>query len=234
VSKSKKDAEKKAGTRRGSKKAIATQSATGVVPTKLVASVAAVTRKSTPEPTSAQETAVVVASTCGRSSKPPVTKIREDGALSTLKFSSIYDDGLRVAESAGDVAETALGIAFDTTALGKRVSRVTQTHDVVGLADCYVELPSLRKKAQNPVSVAPPNYIDSDDAGRGNTGSELCLSQSDGHIGFPGDVCGTTENVGLEFHKADVTVGRPSDNTCAYQKRWPRIQRRQLKRVPSR
>jgi len=163
----------------------------------------------------AQETAIVVAPTRGCSSKQPVTEIREDGALSMLKFSSITDDRLRNAESAGDVAETALGIAFVATALQRRVPRVTPTHDAVGLADCYVDLRSLRRKAQNPVSVAPQNSIDLDDAGRGETGSELRLFQSDVHIGFPGDVSGMTENVGLECHKAGATVGRPSDHICA-------------------
>jgi len=71
------------------------------------------------------------------------------------------------------------------------------------------------------VSVAPPISIDSDDAGRGNTGSELRLSQSDVHIGFPGDVCGTTENVGFGGHKAEATVGRPSDGGCAYSEAVP-------------
>jgi len=137
---------------------------------------------------------------------------------STLKFSPITDDGLPGAGSTGDVEENALGIALVATALGKKVPRVTLTHDVVGIADCYVELPSLRRNAKNQVSVAPPNSIDSDDGGRGEAGSELRLTQSDVHIGLPGDVGGTTENVGLGLgykHKVGATVGRPSGGGCA-------------------
>jgi len=76
-----------------------------VATTEPLASVGAVVRKSTPEPTLAQETAVVAAPTRGRSSKQPVTGSREDGALSTLKFSPITNDGLGGAESTEDVAE---------------------------------------------------------------------------------------------------------------------------------
>jgi len=216
ASKNKKDTDKKAGARRGSKKFIASQSATGVIPTEPVVSVGAVTRKSTPEPTVTKGTAVMVVPVRGRGSNQPATEVREDGALSTLKFSSIVGDGLRVAEPTGDRKETALGIAFVATALERRVPRVTQTHDVVGLADCYVELPSLRRKAQKPVSVAPRNSIDSDEAGRGDTAGELRLSHSDIHIGFPGDVCGPIENVEFECQPADVTVGRPSDEISVY------------------
>jgi len=218
MAKNKKDAEKKAGARRRSKKAIATQPATGVITTEPLVLVGTVTRKSTPKMTLAQETAVVAAPTRGRSNKQPVARSREDNALSTLKFSPITDDGSRGAEFTDDVTENALSIALVATALGKKVPRVTPTHDVVELADCYVELSSLRRKAKNQVSVAPPNSIDSNDGGRGSTGSELRLTQSDVHIGFPGDVCGTTENVGPglgDHHKAGATVGRPSGGGCA-------------------
>jgi len=177
--KNKKDVEKKAGGRRGSKKAIATQSATGIINTEPLAPVAPVE-------------AVL---TRGRSNKPPVEKSREDSALSTLKFGPTADDGLRGAGPTGDMGENALGIALVPTALGKKVPRATPTPDVVGIADCYVEIPSLRRKTKNQVSVAPPNSIDSDEGGHGDAGGELRLTQSDVHIGFPGDVCGTIENV---------------------------------------
>jgi len=157
-----------------------------------------------------QEIAVVVAPTRGRSSKQPVAEIREtDGALSTPKFGLLINDGLRVVEPSGDVAETALGIAFVATALGRRVPRLTPTQDVGGLSDCYVELPSLRKKAQNQVSVAPPNSIDSDEGGRGDAGSELRLNQSDIHLELPEDVAGMMENVEIgsgDRYEAVTTV----------------------------
>jgi len=56
------------------------------------------------------------------------------------------------------------------------------------------------------VSVARPNFIESDDAERGNTGSEVRLCQSYVHIGFPGDVSGTTVSTGLVVQSTEVTV----------------------------
>jgi len=193
--KSKKEAEKKAGGRRGSKKAIATQSATGIINAEPLASVGAVTRKSTPESTLSKDVSVEAAGpTRGRSINQSGKKSREDSALSTLKFGHIADDGSRGAGSAGDLGENALGIALVATALGKKLPRAIPTHEVVGIKGCRVEIPSLRRKTKIQVSVAPPNSIDSDDGGHADTGSELRLTQSDVHIGFPGDVCETIEN----------------------------------------
>jgi len=192
--KSKKEAEKKAGGKRGSKKANATQSAPGIIDAVPLVSVGAVARKFTPESTLSKDVVLEGAPTRGRGNKPTVEKGCGDNALSTLKFGSIAVDGLSRAGLSGDAEENALGIALVATALGKKVPRSTPTHNVVGISDCYVELPSLRKKAKNQVSVvAPPNSIESDEGGRGDAGSELRLNQPDVHIGFPGDVCGTIE-----------------------------------------
>jgi len=90
----------------------------------------------------------------------------------------------------GNVVDTALGIALVASALGKKVPRVTPTSNAPATTECYIELEPARKKSQTPVSVAPPNYIDSNDAGHGDTESEIRLSQSDIHIEFPGEICG--------------------------------------------
>jgi len=206
ASKNKKDGEKKVGASRGSKKATASQSAAGVTATEPVASLGAVPRKSTPESTAAQETVVATVPTLGRISKRAVVKSREDGALSTLKFSAITEIGSWGSEPTEDVA----GIALVASTLGKMVPRVTLTHNAAGMTDCYIEIQSTRTKAKTPASVAPPNSIDSDDAERGDTGSEVQLCQSDVHIGFPRDISGTTANTGLVDQSTEETVGNLS------------------------
>jgi len=156
----------------------------------------AVPRQSTPESTATKETTVVTAPNRGRLSKHAVVERREDGALSTLKFSAITDPDLHISEPTEDVSSTALGIALVGSALRKKVPWVSPALTVAGMAECYMELTSTRKKSNAPVSVAPPNFIESDDAERGDTGSEVRLSQSDVHIRFPADVGGTATSTG--------------------------------------
>jgi len=64
---------------------------------------------------------------------------------------------------------------------------------MTGMPDCYVEMTSTRKKAKAPVSVAPPNSIDSE-VDRDDTGSEM----PDVHIEIPGEV--------REFITSDVEM----------------------------
>jgi len=56
------------------------------------------------------------------------------------------------------------------------------------------------------VSVTPPNSVESDDAEHGDGGSEVRLSQSDVHIGLPGDACETAMNAGDTSLNTEIAV----------------------------
>jgi len=62
------------------------------------------------------------------------------------------------------------------------------------MPNCYVEMTPTRKKLKTPVSVAPPNSVESDMDGD-DTGSEIRLSRSDVHIEIPGEMGESVANV---------------------------------------
>jgi len=192
IEQDKKEVGKKIRALRGAKKVTASQITPGVTDVEPPALIDAVLRKSKTESTGTQETTVTTVPTRGRISKRTVAEDREDAALSTLKYSAITGTGSHVSEPIEDVLDTALGIALVASALGKKLPRVTPTTNISPMTECYAELAPARKKSQTPKFVAPPNPIDSVDAGHGDTESEVRLSQSDLHIRFPGDICGMT------------------------------------------
>jgi len=113
-----------------------------------------------------------------------------------------------------------LGIALVASALGKKVPQKLSGRVSTGVSGCYVELASTRKKLRTPVSVAPPNSIDSDDQEHAEVGSEVPLSHSDGHIGLPGDAIETATNVGggsgpTVVEVSDRLPGQGSTRPCA-------------------
>jgi len=186
----KKEVVKKAGASRGAKKVTAGPVAPGVADVESAAVIDAGPRKkSRPELTVTQETTVTTIHTCGRISRRALAEDREDAALSTLNFSVITGIGQHVPEPTEDVLDTALGIALVASALEKKVTRVTPTFNAPAAIEGYTESAPTRNKSQTPTSVAPLNSIDSDETGHGNAESEIRLSQSDVHIGFPEDIC---------------------------------------------
>jgi len=120
-----------------------------------------------------------------RSGKRATVERPADDALSTLKFTAIAESLAHNVGSAESTLEVDLGIAFVAGALGKKVPAVLSKPALIGISDCYVELASTRKKSKAVVSPAPPNSVDSEDLGMLDDISEVRLSQSDVHVGYP-------------------------------------------------
>jgi len=146
-----------------------------------------------------------------RSSKCTTLERQPDDALSTLKFSAIDETWPSNTERTGDMSEVELGIAFVASALGRVAPRVSSEQATTDMPDCYVEMTSTRKKAKTPVSVAPPNSVDSD-VDRDDTGSKIRLSRSDVHIEIPGEVREPTTNVIDAGRAAAVVVSEGLSN----------------------
>jgi len=204
------EGEKRARTSRGTKKATASQSITGSADTEPVASAVAVPHNPTPKSTANQEPTVGADPYRGRVNRRAGAKRRGDDALATLKFSAIADAGLHLTEPTEDVSNTKLGIALVASALGRKVPRISADLTVASMTKCYVGLAPTRKKSKAPAAVAPPNSVDSDDVERGDTESEVRLSQSDVHIGFPGDVGETTTDTGVVSLITETAIGDSS------------------------
>jgi len=164
--------------------------ATGVTDVESPALISTVPRnKSKSDSAMIKETVGTTVPTRSRVSKRTVTGDRDNAALFTLKFSAMTEAGPRVSAMVEDVQDTELGIALVASALGKKVPRVTPTSIALVTTECRVEVAIGRKKNANKTSVAPPNSIDSDDAGHGDVEIEIRLSQSDVHVEFPGEIC---------------------------------------------
>jgi len=133
------------------------------------------------------EPSVPVVTDRGRANRCASSDRRENDALATLKFAAMTATDTRLPNTGEDASNTTLGIALVASALGRKVPRGSTEMTTADMAECYVGLGSTRNKTKAPGVVAPPNSVESDDLDRGDNGSEVGLSQSDVHIGFPGD-----------------------------------------------
>jgi len=192
IEQEKKEVGRKAGAPRGVKKPVVIEVSAGVIDVKSPAVITSIPRDGeTSDLAGIGGTVGTTVPIRGRVSKRTVTGERDDAALSTLKFSAMTEAGSRVSAPVGDAQDTDLGIALVASALGKKVPRGTLTSIALVTKECRVEVAISHKKTIRQTSVAPPNSIDSDEAGCGDLEAEIRLSQSDVRVEFPGESSGT-------------------------------------------
>jgi len=129
------------------------------------------------------------------------------------------ETGAQTTAATDDMSNQKLGIALVTGALGKRVPKKSLDRASTGISECYVELASTQK-IKTPVSIAPPNSIESDDLEHAEVNSEVPLSHSDVHIGLPGNALETATNLGeasgpTVVELSDRPAGQGSTRPCA-------------------
>jgi len=177
IEQEKKEVGKKAGAPRGVKKPVIIEVPAGVTDVKSPAVITSIPRdRETSDSAGINGTVEMTVPIRGRVSKRTVTGECDDAALPTLKFSAMTEAGSRVSAPVGDAQDTELGIAFVASALGKKVPRVTPTSIALVTKECRVEVAIGHKKTIKQTSVAPPNSIDSDEAGCGDAEAEIRLS----------------------------------------------------------
>jgi len=200
----KQEGKKKGVNSRVVKKPSATQTAAEATLLQSIASTDAMPTESFSEVVAIMGTTAALAPKRVRSTRRENVDRRPDDALSTLKFGALDEIQPRSTEPLGDVLGAELGIKFVASALGKAVPRTSSEDALIDMPDCYVEMTSTRKKAKMPVSVAPPNSIDSD-VDRDDTGSEI----PDVHIEIPGEV--------KEYIVSSVEVGREAEVVASHE-----------------
>jgi len=194
------DPDKKVGMSRSTKKVMAPLTVAVPIDTLPVASVIA----GPPNPTT--EPSVGAGLDRGRATRRAGADCRGDDALATLNFGAITGADWLVSAPCGDTSNTTLGIALVAGALGRKVPRLSNDLALAGMTECYVGLAPTRKGSKALVAVAPPNSLESDDVKHADSGSEVRLSQSDVHIGFPGDVGEAATDMGTVGQTTEVAV----------------------------
>jgi len=117
------EGEKKTGTTRGTKKALATQTISEVVIAETASLDNATLSPPVPELVATEEVPVSLEPTRGRLNMRTTVERHGDDALSTLKFGAIGETCAHPTSSTDDMSSAELGIALVASALGKKVPR---------------------------------------------------------------------------------------------------------------
>jgi len=212
VERDRREKEKKGGTTRGTKEETVSQVAAGIPVGESGASVRMALVERTPVSSSSTRSVPIAIADRAKNGKRATSVGLGEGPLSTLKFSAIETASLREVEAGEDAADVELGLALVAGALGKKVPRKSVARSGYATTACYVALMDPRKKSGISKVVAPPNFVDSEEVEHDDTGSEIRLSQSDVHIGFPVETGEITTSAGVASRDREATSVEVSTN----------------------